>query len=96
MRALEDGPHDVAIMRTIIDLACTLGLTVVVEGVETEAQLRLLHGTRCHEMQGYLFSRPVPPASCVQLMRAGAGLSPALLSRARPVTSLRSRWAPGC
>ena len=94
VRALEDGPHDVAIVRTIIELACTLGLTVVAEGVETEAQLCLLNGARCHEMQGYLFSRPVSPASCVQLMHAGAGLPAALLPRPRPVPPLRTHWAP--
>jgi diguanylate cyclase (GGDEF)-like protein/PAS domain S-box-containing protein len=44
----------------IIGLAKGLGLKVVAEGVETEAQLELLRGQDCDEAQGYLFSRPIP------------------------------------
>lgn len=50
----------VALVSTIINLAHALKLKVVAEGVETEAQARLLRKLGCDEMQGYLFSRPVP------------------------------------
>ncbi|WP_457391010.1 EAL domain-containing protein [Roseateles sp. P5_E1] len=49
-----------ALVSTIITLAHSLKLNVVAEGVETEAQRRLLQELVCNEMQGYLFSRPLP------------------------------------
>jgi EAL domain-containing protein (putative c-di-GMP-specific phosphodiesterase class I) len=45
---------------TIINLAHSLKLKVVAEGVETEEQSRLLRLLNCDEMQGFLFSKPVP------------------------------------
>jgi EAL domain-containing protein (putative c-di-GMP-specific phosphodiesterase class I) len=45
---------------TIINLAHSLKLKVVAEGVETEEQSRLLRLLDCDEMQGFLFSKPVP------------------------------------
>jgi EAL domain-containing protein (putative c-di-GMP-specific phosphodiesterase class I) len=65
--------NDTAIVRTIIALASSLGLTVVAEGVETEAQLAYLRASHCDQIQGYLFSRPLPPEECVNLMRGSAG-----------------------
>jgi diguanylate cyclase (GGDEF)-like protein/PAS domain S-box-containing protein len=49
-----------ALVSTIISLAHSLKLKVVAEGVETEEQSQLLRHHGCDEMQGYLFSRPVP------------------------------------
>ena len=49
-----------ALVSTIIGLAHSLKLNVVAEGVETEEQSRLLWLLNCDEMQGYLFSKPVP------------------------------------
>jgi diguanylate cyclase (GGDEF)-like protein/PAS domain S-box-containing protein len=54
------GPEGLAVVSTIINLAHSLKLKVVAEGVETDEQLRLLRLLRCNEMQGYLFSKPVP------------------------------------
>ncbi|MEI7457628.1 MAG: EAL domain-containing protein, partial [Nitrosomonadales bacterium] len=53
-------PNDAAIARTVVVLAESLGLSVIAEGVETEAQRDLLTGLGCHAYQGYLFSRPIP------------------------------------
>ena len=54
------GPEGLALVSTIISLAHALKLKVVAEGVETEEQSRLLRLVNCDEMQGYLFSKPVP------------------------------------
>jgi len=54
------GPEGLAVVSTIINLAHSLKLKVVAEGVETDEQLRLLRLLSCNEMQGYLFSKPVP------------------------------------
>ncbi|MBZ5707336.1 MAG: EAL domain-containing protein [Acidobacteriia bacterium] len=52
-------PDDAAITRTVVAMAHSLGLKVVAEGVETEAQLGFLRACHCDELQGYLFSPPV-------------------------------------
>jgi diguanylate cyclase (GGDEF)-like protein len=54
------GPEGLALVSTIISLAHSLKLKVVAEGVETEEQSSLLRLLSCDEMQGFLFSRPVP------------------------------------
>jgi diguanylate cyclase (GGDEF)-like protein/PAS domain S-box-containing protein len=54
------GPDGLALVSTIISLAHSLKLNVVAEGVETDEQSRLLRLLNCDEMQGYLFSKPVP------------------------------------
>jgi diguanylate cyclase (GGDEF)-like protein len=54
------GPEGLALVSTIIKLAHSLKLKVVAQGVETEEQSRLLRLLSCDEMQGYLFSTPVP------------------------------------
>ena len=50
-----------AITGLIVSLAKVMNLRIIVEGVETEAQLTWLKEQGCHEYQGYLFSPPVPP-----------------------------------
>jgi diguanylate cyclase (GGDEF)-like protein len=49
-----------SIVKTIVDLCRNLNVVCVVEGVETESQLRVLQSLGCRNIQGYLFSRPVP------------------------------------
>ena len=53
-------PNDAAIARTIVALAQSMGLSVIAEGVETEAQREFLAANYCTAYQGYLFGRPMP------------------------------------
>jgi diguanylate cyclase (GGDEF)-like protein len=57
---MTEGNQGLSLVSTIINLAHSLDLKVVAEGVETQQQSELLRGLRCDEMQGYLLSRPVP------------------------------------
>ncbi len=58
---MEANAEKRAIVKTIIDLAGSLGMEVVAEGVETADQLALLASYGCHYVQGFLFDRPLPP-----------------------------------
>ena len=60
VRDMPEDPDDAAIVKAIIQLGHTLQLTVIAEGVENEAQLAILKKYGCDEIQGYLFSRPLP------------------------------------
>jgi EAL domain-containing protein (putative c-di-GMP-specific phosphodiesterase class I) len=60
-----------AVVRAAIRLAHELGLDIIAEGVETEAQVRFLMGAGCEQAQGYYFSRPVPALKATELLRAG-------------------------
>jgi EAL domain-containing protein (putative c-di-GMP-specific phosphodiesterase class I) len=51
-----------AIIQAVINLGSSLGIPTLAEGVETKKQLEWLRQTGCTEMQGYLFSRPIPRA----------------------------------
>jgi EAL domain-containing protein (putative c-di-GMP-specific phosphodiesterase class I) len=57
---MTSGPQGLALVSTIITLAHSLKLKVVAEGVETEEQSGILRVLKCDEMQGFLFSKPVP------------------------------------
>jgi diguanylate cyclase (GGDEF)-like protein len=52
--------HGAAIVRMIVGLGKTLGMSVLAEGVETAAQLAFVREEGCHYYQGYLFSKPLP------------------------------------
>lgn len=61
-------PNDAAIIRTIIDLGRSLGMDVIAEGVETQAQQHFLAVHGCKHYQGYLFSKPLPLDEFEQLL----------------------------
>nr|WP_241508999.1 GGDEF domain-containing phosphodiesterase [Stutzerimonas zhaodongensis] len=64
-----DDPNDAEIIRAIVAMARSLRLEVIAEGVEQQAQLELLQAQGCHLYQGYLFSRPIPPADFGELLK---------------------------
>jgi len=72
------GPQGLALVSTIISLAHSLELNVVAEGVETEDQSRLLRLLNCDEMQGFLFSKPVPSEVFETRFLAARRASPAV------------------
>jgi diguanylate cyclase (GGDEF)-like protein len=67
---LADNRDDQAIAMAVISLGHKLNLRVIAEGVETEEQCRFLRENDCDEMQGYLFSRPLPPGEVAALLLA--------------------------
>ncbi|RXZ34022.1 EAL domain-containing protein [Oxalobacteraceae bacterium CAVE-383] len=69
IRDVLTDPNDAVIARTIVALAQSLGLAVIAEGVETEAQREFLANNNCHAYQGYLFSKPLPLAQFEAFIR---------------------------
>ena len=69
VRNLLHDPNDSAIVRTVISLGQTMGLEVIAEGVETQAQCDALLANGCRQFQGYLFGRPLPLAAFEALIR---------------------------
>ncbi len=81
VRDLPDDAEDKAIAQAIISMGKAMGMTIVAEGVETTAQQSFLRDHGCDEMQGYLFSKPLPPEQMAELLRpqvAAPPLVPAL------------------
>ena len=68
---ITDGCTNAAIVKAIIEMAHSLCLEVIAEGVETEAEKDFLWRYECDAMQGYLFSPPVPAADFEKLLEAG-------------------------
>ncbi|MCO6055978.1 EAL domain-containing protein [Pseudomonas sp. MOB-449] len=60
IRGLPDDPNDIAIARAVTALGHSLGISVLAEGIEVEAQAGFLRELGCDYGQGYLFSRPLP------------------------------------
>jgi len=71
VRDVMHNSEDAAITGAIIALGQSLGVAVVAEGVETEAQAEFLRSRGCSLMQGFLFSPPVPADEMTDMLRAG-------------------------
>ena len=71
VRDIPSDPSAAAFVSAIIAMAQSLKLTVIGEGVETDAQATFLAAKGCHVIQGYLCSEPVPPEKVPSLLREG-------------------------
>jgi len=68
VRNITDNSDDPTIIRTIVNLAHSLHLKAIAEGVETKEQLEFLRSVRCDGMQGFLMSPPLPAGELTQLL----------------------------
>jgi len=71
IRDIVSDRNDAAIVGATIAMARHMELKVVAEGVTAPAQVRFLTEHHCHEMQGYLFSRPPPPDELGVMLKTG-------------------------
>ena len=72
VRDMHTNSSDEAIVRTVVDLGKNLGLKLIAEGVEQQSQWDLLAQQGCDEIQGYLFSRPLPLTQYQQFLQERA------------------------
>jgi EAL domain-containing protein (putative c-di-GMP-specific phosphodiesterase class I) len=77
VRGATTDPDDASVVTAVIAVAHSLDMRVVAQGVEDEAQVALLRSLRCDEVQGFLWSAPVPPNECERLLSAGGVPGPA-------------------
>ena len=75
VRDLPVDSEDQAIAQAIISMGKALGMTVIAEGVETVEQEAFLRSHACDEMQGFLFSKPLPAREMANLLRAEAQIA---------------------
>lgn len=105
VKTVEDANENGEIVRTIIDLANTLNLTVVAEGVETVDQLDKLRTLNCEYGQGYIFSRPVSvskaerflqetPKAWNDLLPKGSGPSSLMINNDLPTLEIDDARSP--
>jgi EAL domain-containing protein (putative c-di-GMP-specific phosphodiesterase class I) len=77
---LSSNENDRAVAGAVISLGQKLNLRVIAEGVETDAQIAFLRDNNCDEMQGYLFSKPLPASDVEKLLKARSGNSAPIAS----------------
>jgi EAL domain-containing protein (putative c-di-GMP-specific phosphodiesterase class I) len=80
--ALDQSANTGVIIQAIVTLGRALGMSVLIEGVETEEQRVLLRLAGCNEMQGFLFARPAAAEEIDRMMAAGEALPPVTIRAA--------------
>lgn len=84
IRDLTSDPNDAQLVETIILMAHNLGITVVAEGVESQEQLEWLKQCGCEQIQGYLFSKPLPAETFLAFVEEYAAPRASPASKAEP------------
>jgi EAL domain-containing protein (putative c-di-GMP-specific phosphodiesterase class I) len=69
VRNIVTDTNDAAIAKMVVALAQSMGLNVIAEGVELQAQADLLAHLGCHAYQGYLYSKPLPLVALERLCK---------------------------
>lgn len=75
--AARNAPESLAIIRAVVALANSLGMSTTAEGVENEEECRMIRELGCRKIQGYLFGRPMPAAEARRIMANDAVVSAA-------------------
>ncbi len=70
VKYLPEDSRDLSIVRAVVDIASNMGMAITAEGVETDEQSRCLLQQGCHQLQGYLFSKPVTQDEALAMMNA--------------------------
>jgi diguanylate cyclase (GGDEF)-like protein len=85
IKGLPESQDDAAIATTVINMARSLGMKVVAEGVEDERQAMFLRLQQCDEVQGFLYGKPMPVHNATLLLKAGARIK----SEAPPLSRIK-------
>ena len=72
--AAKNLPESLAIIRAVVALADSLGMSTTAEGVETDVECEMIKGLGCRKIQGYLFGRPMPAAEARRVISTDAQL----------------------
>jgi diguanylate cyclase (GGDEF)-like protein/PAS domain S-box-containing protein len=88
VRQITTGGDDVAIVSAVINMARSLKLRVIAEGVETREELEFLQARSCDEAQGYYFAKPMPAEQFASLLGRGIPAPPAVTFSPSPVEIL--------
>jgi len=73
IKECHNNDEDKAIIKTIISLGKSLGLSLIAEGVEEASHVEFLKGLHCDEIQGYWFSKPVAENELIKLLQEKGG-----------------------
>jgi diguanylate cyclase (GGDEF)-like protein len=92
---LEEAHEHVVIATSVIALGHRLGLTVIAEGVETHEQAAFLGAESCDVLQGFLFSKPVSPEKCADLLGGEAAFAAMLEEAAGRLADLMGKGGFG-